>query len=83
MDEVVQPATTVGEWLSSIPLAASAGSAVSNIYEGSKNYNCVTQYALGTVESSIKLAASAISPVVKSLDKPSKYGICNPISRPL
>lgn len=71
----MKPATTVGEWLSSLPLAASAGSAVSSFYEGSKNYNCVTQYALGTVESSVKVAASAIAPVVKSLDKPSKYSV--------
>ncbi len=78
MAEVVgmsQPATSVCEWLSSLPLAASAGNAVSNVYEGSKNYNCVTHYALGTVESSIKLAASAMAPVVKSLDKPSMNSI--------
>lgn len=70
--EVSQPAGTVGEWLSNLPLAASAGSALSDFYEGSKNYNCITQYALGTVESSVKLAASAVAPVVKTLDKPSK-----------
>ena len=73
--EVSRPAGTLGEWLSNLPLAASAGSVVSNLYEGSKNYNCITQYALGTVESSVKLAASAISPVVKTLDKPSKLVI--------
>lgn len=70
--EVPQPETTTYGWLSSLPLAASAGAAVYNVYEGSKNYNCVTQYALGTVESSVKMAASAVAPVVQKLDKPSK-----------
>ncbi len=80
MTEVVPPlaqpesgCATTYEWLSSLPLAAKAGNTVYNIYEGSKNYNCVTQYALGTVESSVKMAASAVSPVVKRMDKPSKY----------
>lgn len=68
-----QQSPTVYGWLSSNPLAASAGNAVYNVYEGSKNYNCVTQYALGTVESSVKMAASAVAPVVKKLDKPSEY----------
>ena len=63
--------TTYG-WLSNLPLAASAGNAVYNIYEGSKRYNCVTRYAFGGVESSVKMAASAVAPVVKKLDKPSK-----------
>ena len=66
-----EPSTTY-EWLSGIPFAATAGTAVYNMYEGSKNYNSVTQYTLGTVESSVKMAASAIAPVVKTLDKPSK-----------
>lgn len=72
--EMTQPqsATTTYGWLSSLPLAASAGTAVYNMYEGSKSYNCVTQYALGTVESSVKMAVSAVAPVVKKLDKPSK-----------
>lgn len=72
--EVTQPqSTTVYGWLSSNPLAATAGNAVYNVYEGSKNYNSVTNYALGTVESSVKMAACAVAPVVKKLDKPSKY----------
>lgn len=66
------PATTY-EWLSTLPMAASAGSAVSYWYEGSKNYNCVTQYALGTVESSMKMAASTVAPVVLKLNVPSKF----------
>lgn len=69
--EVPRPETTYG-WLSSLPLAASAGAAVCNIYAGSKNYNSVTQYALGTMESSAKRAASAVAPIVKRLDAPSK-----------
>ena len=68
---IVQPGTTY-EWFSSLPLAASAGTAVYNMYEGSKNYSSVTQYALGTMESSVKMAASAVAPVVKKLDKPSE-----------
>lgn len=70
--EVPQPEPTTYGWLSNLPLAASAGSVVYKAYEGSKNYNCFTQYALGTVESSVKMAASAVAPVVKRLDKPSK-----------
>lgn len=68
-EEPATIATTYG-WLSSLPLAATAGNAVYSIYEGSKRYNCVTQYAIQSVESSVKLAASAVSPVVKRLDKP-------------
>ena len=70
-EEPATIATTYG-WLSSLPLAATAGNAVYSIYEGSKRYNCVTQYAIQSVESSVKLAASAVSPVVKRLDKPRK-----------
>ena len=73
--EVTQAAglrTTTYEWLSSLPLATSASTAVYNMYEGSKNYNCVTQYAVGRMESSVKMAASVVAPVVKKLDKPSK-----------
>jgi len=61
------------EWLCGLPLAASAGNAVSNFYEASKNYNSVTQYALGTVEGSVKKAASVVSPAIHKLDKPSKF----------
>lgn len=63
------------EWLCSLPMATSAGNAVSNFYEASKNYNAVTQYALGTVEGSVKKAASVVSPVVHKLDGPSKFNI--------
>lgn len=61
------------EWLCSLPMATSAGNAVSNFYEASKNYNAVTQYALETVEGSVKKAASVVSPVVHKLDRPSKF----------
>lgn len=74
---VVKPASpaTTYEWLCTLPMATSAGSAVSSFYEGSKNYNCVTQYALGTVESSVKKAASTVAPVVQKLDRPSKISL--------
>lgn len=69
---VVSPASpaTTYEWLCTIPMATSAGSAVSSLYETSKNYNSVTQYALGTVETSVKKAASTVAPVVHKLDGP-------------
>lgn len=73
--EVAEPATT-SQCLSNLPLAMSAGNAVCSLYNGSKSYNYLTQYALGTMESSVKRAASAVAPVVvpvvKRLDKPSK-----------
>ncbi len=74
MSEVIiaQPATTY-EWLSNVPLAASAGTAVYNFYAGSKNCSRVTQYALETVETSVSMVVSVASPVVKKLDGPSKY----------
>ena len=77
--EVSHPGTTY-QWLSSLPMAASAGAAVYGLYEGSKNYSCVTQYALGTMESSLKIAASTVAPVVRKLDKPSKLWYIHPTS---
>ena len=70
--EVPQPEPTTYGWLCNLPLAASAGAAVFNAYETSKKYNRVTEYTLGTVESSVKMAVSAVTPVVRRLDKPSK-----------
>ena len=61
------------EWFCGLPIAASAGSAFSNFYEASKNYNTVTQYTLGTVEGSVKKAASVVAPVIHKLDGPSKF----------
>lgn len=66
-----QPVTTK-ELLSNNPLAASAGNLVYGWYESSKNFNSLTQYTLGSVESSVKLAASAMAPVLQKMDKPSK-----------
>ena len=66
-----QPASTY-EWLCTIPVAASAGSAVYNLYNSSKNYNSVSQYAIGTVENSVVKAASIVAPVVQKLNRPSK-----------
>ena len=69
------PTSTYG-WLCTLPMATSAGNAVSNLYDASKNYNCVTQYAMGTVEGSVMKAASVVSPVVHKLDGPSKLYCC-------
>ena len=70
--EVSKPATTY-EWLGSLPLAASAGNTVYSWYEGTKNCCRVSQFAIGTVESTVKYAADAAAPIVKRLDKPSKW----------
>ena len=69
--EVTKPATTY-EWLGSLPLAASAGNTVYSWYEGTKNCCRVSQFAIGTVESTVKYAAGTAAPLVKKLDKPSE-----------
>ncbi len=59
-------------WLSTNPMASSAGNALYAAYEGSKGYSRASDYALGTIESSVKFAAGTAAPLVKKLDKPSK-----------
>ena len=66
------PPSSTYEWLRTIPMAASAGGVMFCLYEGSKNYNSVTQYALETVESSVKKAACTVAPMVQKLNKPSR-----------
>ena len=70
-EPVCKPATTY-EWLGSLPLAASAGNTVYSWYEGTKNYCRVSQFAIGTVESTVKYAAGSAAPLVKKLDRPSE-----------
>ena len=69
--EVAQPASTY-DWFASIPLASSAGSTVYSWYEGSKKCCRLSQFAIGTVESSVKYAADTAAPLVKKFDRPSK-----------
>ena len=70
-----QPISTC-RWLSSNPLASSFGSALSNMYCASRNYNTVTQYTIGGLESVVTYAADTAKPVyekvVEKLDTPSK-----------
>ena len=66
-------ATSTYDWLSSLPMASSAGSTVYSWYENSKNCCRVSKYALGTMESSVKYAAETAAPLVKKLDGPSKF----------
>lgn len=70
--EVAQPASTY-DWFASIPLASSAGSTVYSWYEGSKKCCRLSQFAIGTVESSVKYAAGTAAPLVKKFDRPSKF----------
>lgn len=71
-ESVAVAASSTYDWLSSLPMASSAGSTVYSWYENSKNCCRVSQYALGTVESSVKYAAETAAPLVKRLDGPSK-----------
>lgn len=78
--EVAQPASTY-DWFASIPLASSAGSAVYSWYEGSKNCCRLSQFAIGTMESSVKYAAGTAAPLVKKFDKPSKFDSHFPLTK--
>ena len=64
--------STTWDWFSSVPLAHSAGTTLSGWYEGAKN-RCVLNYALSTVEATMKVAASAAQPVVKRFDEKSEF----------
>lgn len=66
------PAGSVYEWLSGNPLASHAGSTLYGWYEGSKGCSRISDYALDTIESSVKFAAGTAAPLVKKLDRPSK-----------
>ncbi len=72
--DVTKPVTTY-EWLGSLPLAASAGNTVYSWYEGTKNCCRISQFAIGTVESTVKYAAGTAAPLVKKLDKPSESNL--------
>lgn len=67
----IKPTSTY-RWLSSLPIASSAGSTVYSLYETSKNCCHLSHFALGTVECSVKYAAGAAAPFVKRLDGPSE-----------
>ena len=71
----------VCEWLSAIPMASSAGNTLYSLYEGSKGYSRASDYALGTIETSVKFAAGTVAPLVKKLDKPSKSSHTEPHSK--
>jgi len=72
VESPTQPASTY-DWLASLPLASSAGSAVYSWYEGSKKCCRLSEFAIGTVESSVKYAAGTAAPIVKKLDRPSEF----------
>lgn len=65
--------SAVYEWLAANPLASHAGSTLQGWYESSKGCCRISDYALGTIESSVKFAAGTAAPIVKKLDKPSKH----------
>lgn len=67
---------TIYSWLTSNPIATSTGTAISSLYSASKNYNKVTQTAIGSLETAVTYAAGTAGPVVGAvtgkLEKPSK-----------
>ena len=69
--------STTWDWFSSVPLAHSAGTTISGWYEGAKN-RCVLNYALSTVEATVKVAASAAHPVVQRFDSKSEFSLFLP-----
>ena len=78
-DSTVENPTTATtyEWLCTNPLASSCGSALSNIYCASRDYNGVTKCTIGGVEFIVSYAAGTAKPVyekvVEKLDTPRKY----------
>ena len=64
------------QWFVTNPLASSCGSAVSSFYCASRDYNRLTQYTIGSVESVVTYTAGTAKPVVnkvvEKLDSPSK-----------
>ena len=75
--ESASPQASTYGWLCQNPLTSSCGTTICSLYEGSKNYNRVTKFALGTVESAVTFAAGTARPVVgkvvEKLDRPSKF----------
>ncbi len=73
-----KPTTTTYEWFSSNPLANSCGTALTNLYCASRDYNRVTQCTIGGVESVVNYAAGTAKPVyekvVEKLETPSMHG---------
>ena len=75
-ETVPQSAPSTYEWFSANPLANSCGSALSSLYSVSKNYNRMTSWTFGTVESVVCYAAEKAKPVVgavtEKLERPSE-----------
>ena len=76
--ELASQTPTTYEWLCTNPLTSSCGSKLCAVYAGSKNYNRVTKFALGTsMESAVSFTAGTAKPivgkVVEKLDRPSEF----------
>lgn len=52
------------DWLSTNPVASSCGGALCSMYQVSKNYNKVTSWTFGSVESAFGYASSKARPLV-------------------
>ena len=63
---------TTWDWVSSVPVANSTGTAIAGWYEGAKNCCGLTNYAFQAVESTVKVATSVAQPVVKKFEGKSK-----------
>ena len=59
-----EKACSTYDWLCANPLASSVGSTLSSIYGASKNYNGVTSWTLGSVESAVGYASSKAQPLI-------------------
>ena len=77
--ESVSPQASTYGWLCQNPLTSTCGSTICSFYEGSKNYNRVTKFALGTMETAVTYAAGTARPVVgkvvEKLDRPSEFSL--------
>ena len=75
-ETVPQSAPFMYEWFSTNPLANSCGSALSSRYSVSTNYDRMTIWNFGTVESVVCYSAEKVKPVVgavtEKLERPSK-----------
>lgn len=76
MSSSEEESTTTYDWLSANPIATSCGGAVCSLYSASKNYNRVTNWTFGSVESVLGYATEKARPFVglvsDKLEKPSK-----------
>lgn len=76
-EEISSSTSSTYDWLSANPLATSCGSAISCFYSQSKNYNRLTSWTFGSVESVLGYASEKARPyvdvVTDRFEKPSEF----------